>query len=304
MAWELGFTRIAPCSLGEMIMKRMCFLLILLALAACLPAPVTLVPAGTLAAQTMAARPKTNTPPPTLTATGTSTSTPDLRPPTPALDLTLPGAYCLPPNSPRALGLVTKVLDGGSIEVATGNQTWRVTYIGLDAPSLVAPVEWQAAQSLGFNESLVSGKTVTLVQDVTDADAYGNRPRYVISGNTFVNYEIIRQGFASFVETPPDVTCKDALIAAQVEAQGAVRGIWQATPLPTGTRAPTATITFTPGAPTATSRPVCDCTRQYTCNNFNSQRQAQACYDYCRRTGAGPVLPDQNNNGLVCEGLP
>jgi endonuclease YncB( thermonuclease family) len=288
--------------LGESIMKWLSFLLLTLLLAGCLPT-VEIVPPETLAAQTMAAMPKTVTPGPTNTPLPPPTATPDTRPPTPMIDLTLPGAYCLPTNTTRNTGLVTKVLDGSTIEVATNNQTWIVRYIGLDAPSIVAPMEWQAPQSLGLNESLVNGRNVTLIQDVSVTDALGYYPRYVIVDNTFVNYEVVRQGMASAVAIQPDVACQNALLAAQVEAQAAVSGIWQPTPLPTFTLAPSATITNTPGPATATSVPPCSC-RQYTCNAFPTQARAQACYDYCRRNGLGLVLPDQNNNGRVCEGLP
>ena len=75
---------------------------------------------------------------------------------------------------------------------------------------------------------LVEGKNVILVQDATDVDADGYRPRYVVTESAFVNYEVVRLGFASVVTTPPDETCRDALISAQVEAQTAVRGVWQA----------------------------------------------------------------------------
>lgn len=285
-------------------MKRLSLLLVLFLLAGCLPVSTELVPPATLAAQTMAAMPKTATPGPTNTPLPTATATLDLRPPTPMIDLTLPGAYCLPTQTTRALALVTKVLDGATIEVATNNQTWTVRYIGLDAPSIFAPAEWQAAQSFGLNDSLVSGRSVTLIQDVTDVDALGYRPRYVIAGNVFVNYEIVRQGMASVVIEPPDIACQNSLLAAQVEAQTAVSGIWQPTPLPTFTIPPSATITNTPGPATATSVPPCNCSRQYTCNAFPTQNRAQVCYDYCLRTGYGPVLPDNNRNGRVCEGLP
>src|SRR3990172_2580623 len=118
-------------------MKWLSFLLILLFLASCVPAPVEGIAPETLAAQTIAAWPKTSTPGPTNTALVTSTATLDMRPPTPMIDLSLPGAYCLPTDTPRATALVTKILDGATIEVATNNQTWRVKYIGLDAPTIV-----------------------------------------------------------------------------------------------------------------------------------------------------------------------
>jgi micrococcal nuclease len=194
------------------------------------------------------------------------------------------------------------VLSGDTIEVAASNQTWLVRYIGLKAPNVSAPAEWQGAQALNFNQSLVGGKTVTLVQDASDTDPAGYHTRYVIADGAFVNYEMIRQGFANAVEAPPDVSCRDAFIAAQVEAQAEVRGIWQPTPLPTFTLPPSATITTTPGPATPTFEPVCACNQTYTCNNFSSRAEAQSCFNYCRRTANRDVLRDGNNNGLVCEG--
>ena len=107
---------------------------------------------------------------------------------------------------------------------------------------------------------------------------------------------------ASAVVIPPDIACQNSLLSAQVEAQSAVAGIWQPTPLPTFTLAPPATITNTPGPVTPTSLPPCNCNAQYSCNSFPNRSRAQTCFDYCMRNGYGPVIPDKNNNGLVCEG--
>jgi micrococcal nuclease len=286
-------------------MKRLMFLVVIASfmLSACAPAGLQLPPPGTLAAQTLAAMPK----PPTFTPippTVAPTDTPVVGPPTPALDLTIPGAYCLPTTSRREQGLVTKVIDGSTIEVALNFQTVTVRYIGVNAPKIPAPSEWQAAQAAGFNANLVSGKVVVLVQDATDAAPDGTLLRYVLVDRTFVNYEVVRQGFGKVVSEPPNVACENALVAAQVEAQNAVVGVWMPTPVPTFTTAPSATITNTGLPPTATEEPPCTCNTNLSCSKFNTQKQAQACYNYCMQTRGIPVLPDQNRNGRVCEGLP
>jgi endonuclease YncB( thermonuclease family) len=284
-------------------MKRLILFLIILALVGCMPPLPTMVPAATLAAQTMAAIPKTDTPTLTATSTATLTPTPDLSTPTPLLDLTAPGAYCLPTNTERIQALVTKVLDGQTIEVAARNQTFRVRYLGLNAPKIAPTIEWQAPQALALNEHLVAGGYVTLIRDITDTDAEGFYLRYVVANNVFVNYEMVLQGYASVNAAPPDVACENSLIAAQVEAQSAVLGIWQPTPAPTWTISPTPTITLTPGPPTSTRMPPCNCNARYSCNMFSTHKQAQSCFDYCRKTYGVQVLPDNNRNGLVCEGL-
>ncbi len=287
-------------------MKRMLILIalmILIALPACMPSQLNLVPPGTLAAQTMAAMPKTDTPIPTATEKPSPTATLPDRPATPMLDLTLPGAYCLPPNTPRIQALVTKVLDGSLIEVLITNRIYRVQYIGVDAPGLQVPMEWQGAQAYGLNQSLVEGKYVTLVSDAADTDAAGNYLRYVIFGNTFVNYEMVRQGYAKWSSMPPDNLCDNAFVAAQVEAQNGVRGLWQATPVPTFTITLTPTITNTPRPETATPVGPCDCLRRrLTCNSFRNQRSAQQCFDFCWNQGYGDIFGlDKNGNGVACD---
>jgi endonuclease YncB( thermonuclease family) len=288
-------------------MKRMLILIalmILIALPACVPTQLNLVPPGTLAAQTMAAMPKTDTPTATATEKPSPTATLPEGPATPVLDLSLPGAYCLPPNTPRLKALVTKVIDGSLIEVLITNRIYRVQYIGVDAPGLQVPMEWQGAQSYGFNQSLVEGKTVMLVSDIAaDTDANGNYLRYVIVGNTFVNYEMVRQGFAKAYSMPPDTGCDNSFVAAQVEAQNGVKGIWQATPVPTFTITLTPTITNTPHPETATPVGPCSCTnKRLSCNSFKTQRQAQACFEFCWNQGYGDIFGlDKNGNGVACD---
>lgn len=290
-------------------MKRLLLtLLVLLALSACMPPPLDLVPPETLAAQTMAAMPRTDTPLPTATPPPPPTATEPMGPVTPTLDLTIPGAYCLPTNTQRAQALVTRILDGGSIEVLSQNRTFRVRYIGLDVPQVVAPAEWQGPQSLSYNQSLVQGRPVTLVSDAVDIDPQGYYLRYVLIPGAFVNYDIVRHGFANFVSSPPNIACDNSLLAAQVEAQTTVAGVWMPTPVPTYTITPTPTITLTPTntvPATSTRVPVCNCTaRRLTCNSFGSQNQAQRCFEYCKDQGFGDIFGlDKNGNGLACEGM-
>lgn len=286
-------------------MRRLLVLLILLALSACLPKPLTLVPVETLVAQTMAAIPKTATPSRTPTEIPSPTSTIDLSTATPGIDLTIAGAYCIPTNTQRKQAMVTKVLDGATIEVVTATETFRVRYIGLEAPKITPTLEWQGPQAVAANERMVGGKYVTLVQDLTDMDGSGFYPRYVILGGTFVNHELIRLGFARAAATQPDVACENSFLSAQVEAQAFLAGIWSSTPVPTFTITLSPTITNTPRPPTATSQPVCNCSAgPFSCKQFNTHSQAQSCFNYCKKNGYGEVLPDNNNNGVVCEGLP
>ena len=190
----------------------------------------------------------------------------------------MPGSECIPTGTERLRGLVTRVLDGETIEVAVSNQAFLVRYIGIDAPGIVQPIQWKGAEAVNTNSTLVSGQFVTLAKDVSEVDADGYLLRYVISGNVFVNREMVRRGLAKVVIVPPDIACEATFLAAQSEAQLAVLGLWQPTPTSTSTITPTSTNTL---IPTNTLEPVCDCKVRYNCTMFDTVSEAQECYDYC-----------------------
>lgn len=50
---------------------------------------------------------------------------------------------------------------------------------------------------------------ITLIPDQTDKDARGRLLRYVFIGNTFVNCELIAQGYARAADKPPNSACAE-----------------------------------------------------------------------------------------------
>jgi endonuclease YncB( thermonuclease family) len=280
-------------------MKGALLFLILILLAGCLPPAPELVPVDTSVALTLAAEPRTNTP--SLTATFTLTPSLQANASTEAVEQSLdaPGVECIPTSSEWIRGLVTRVLDGETIEVAMNNQSYIVRYIGIDAPGMVQPIEWKGPEAVNNNSSLVSGQYVTLAKDVSEVDPNGYLLRYVIAKSTFVNLQLVRGGMARVVVVPPDTACSTTFLAAQAEAQAGVLGVWQATLTPTSTITPTPTNTL---LPTDTLEAVCNCKVVYSCKDFRTVRKAQACFAYCLAATGKEVLPDKNNNGLVCEG--
>jgi micrococcal nuclease len=289
---------LAALNSGDGTMKRLYILFLALALVACAPQTIKIVPVDTLVALTMAAMP-TNTPIPTRprqpVTPQASTSTPEYNP-------AAPGAGCVPANTERQRGLVTRVLDGETFEVAIGNNAYQVRYIGLSAPGIAPVLEWQGPQAIGANERLVGGKTVLLVKDVSNNDETGALLRYVFADNAFVNYELVRQGYAKAQSMPPNLACDSMFLGAQVQAQASLLGVWIPTPIPT------ATITLTPTRgpkPTATLFPACKCSDRLSCKTFRNQPEAQACLNYCVAQGATYLIPilDKNHNGIACDGL-
>lgn len=94
------------------------------------------------------------------------------------------------------------------------------------------------------NTQLVAGQTVTLVKDVSEMDRFGRLLRFVYLANgTFVNAELVRQGYAFAATYPPDVAHSATFASLQREAQAASRGLWgvQPTEPPPPTEPPTPT---------------------------------------------------------------
>ncbi len=222
-------------------------------------------------------------------AASTSPGTDDQPPVTVHSSAAGPSAKPLPPladpPTPDPAGVhaqVTYVYDGDTIEVELDGRAYRLRYIGVDSPERDEPFYREA---LDFNRDLVEDQTVILVRDVSDVDQYGRLLRYVyLEDGTFVNGALMTSGLARLVTFPPDVAQTDALRELQRQAQDAAAGMW--------------------------SRPdlvgPCDCDRNlYDCRDFESQAEAQTCYDYCMETvGRDVHRLDGGGDGLVCEFLP
>jgi micrococcal nuclease len=142
---------------------------------------------------------------------------------------------------------VVEIIDGDTIDVDINGQVYRVRYIGMDTPERGMPFFTEAT---GANEELVGGQTVILVKDVSETDQFGRLLRYVyLLDGTFVNAELVRQGFAQAATYPPDVAHQDLFTQLQQDARNASVGLWD---VPTATPVPP---TFTP-APLPTNTPV------------------------------------------------
>jgi micrococcal nuclease len=124
---------------------------------------------------------------------------------------------------------VLRVVDGDTIIVRLNGREERLRYIGINTPESVTPdqpVECFGREASEANKKLVAGKTVRLERDVSDRDRFGRLLRYVYVGDTFVNGEMVRQGYANAITIQPDVRENDRLRALEREARDAGRGLW------------------------------------------------------------------------------
>lgn len=123
--------------------------------------------------------------------------------------------------------VVERVIDGDTVVLATQE---RIRYIGVDTPEMhhpKKPVEAYAREAKEFNRRLVEGKAIRLEFDVERHDKYGRLLAYVyLEDGTFVNAELIRQGYAQILTIPPNVKYADLFLKHQREAREAGRGLW------------------------------------------------------------------------------
>ena len=119
-------------------------------------------------------------------------------------------------------GKVVKVADGDTITILTPqNKQVKIRLYGVDTPERKQPYSKKAGQ---FTSSLVAGKDVHV--EVYDTDRYGRKVGVVYVGNTNVNQEVVRAGFAwqyrKYCKAP---FCSDWL-TLEKKAREAKIGLW------------------------------------------------------------------------------
>jgi len=137
--------------------------------------------------------------------------------------------------------LVVRAVDGDTLKLANNE---RVRLIGIDTPEMheseklyrdsrKSGQDAQTIQALGkrayaFTKALVEGKTVRLEFDVEKRDKYKRLLAYVyLPDGTFVNAEIVKQGYASLMTYPPKVKYADEFRRLYQQAREQRLGLWK-----------------------------------------------------------------------------
>jgi micrococcal nuclease len=133
--------------------------------------------------------------------------------------------------APRALeGVVVKIVDGDTIHVRTAERIEKIRYIGINAPEIHHPTRGEepgGRDASEANRRLVAGRHVRLELDVQSRDRYGRLLAYVWVGETMINAELVRQGYAQVMTVPPNVRYQRLLVDLQRDARQAGRGLWR-----------------------------------------------------------------------------
>ena len=138
---------------------------------------------------------------------------------------------------------VNRVVDGDTIILENGE---RVRLIGIDTPeyheseklyrdSERTGMDQRTIRELGkrayfFTKNLVEGKHASLEFDVERHDRYDRLLAYVYlkdANRTFVNAEIVKEGYASLMAIPPNVKYADLFLKLLQEARNSRKGLWR-----------------------------------------------------------------------------
>jgi endonuclease YncB( thermonuclease family) len=119
--------------------------------------------------------------------------------------------------------IVTRIIDGDTIEVSINGTIYKVRYIGIDTPETY---EYFGQDATNKNSELVAGRIVRLEKDISETDDYGRLLRYVYVDDLFVNAELVRLGYAQARAYPPDTKYQGIFISLEQEAKAAHLGIW------------------------------------------------------------------------------
>jgi micrococcal nuclease len=129
-------------------------------------------------------------------------------------------------------GSVVRVVDGDTIAVQLADRVEKIRYIGVNAPEIHHPIRGEepgGREAAEANRRLVAGRHVRLELDVRTRDRYGRLLAYVWAGDTMVNAELVRLGYAQVMTVPPNVKYQHLFVKLQREARDAHRGLWRAT---------------------------------------------------------------------------
>ena len=127
-------------------------------------------------------------------------------------------------------GTVVRVVDGDTVHVRIGDRVEKVRYIGVNTPELHHPRKGEepgGREAAALNRTLVDGRQVRLETDVRSRDRYGRLLAYVWVGDTMINAELVRRGYAQVMTIPPNVRHQALFVKLQREAREGERGLWR-----------------------------------------------------------------------------
>ena len=137
-----------------------------------------------------------------------------------------------PATGLTANATVDYVVDGDTVDMTINGVEERVRLIGIDTPETKkenTPIQCFGPEATAFTQSLLpEGARVYLERDVEARDIYGRllAYAYLVDTGTFVNLEIVRQGYAQPLTIPPNVAHTAEFVDAAQSAEASNVGLW------------------------------------------------------------------------------
>ena len=129
---------------------------------------------------------------------------------------------------------VAYIVDGDTVDLVINGREERVRLIGIDTPETKkpdTPIECFGPEATAFMQQLLPvGTPVLIERDVVNRDDYGRLLGYVYraTDGIFVNYEMMRQGYAQPLSFPPNDTYARLFADAARAAERDDAGLWAA----------------------------------------------------------------------------
>src|SRR5580765_5027692 len=131
-------------------------------------------------------------------------------------------------------GTVGRIVDGDTIYVQLASGVEKVRYIGVDTPEVHHPTRGEepgGREATDVNRRLLGHDPVRLETDVQLRDRYGRLLAYVWirgpdGGETMVNAELVRLGYAAVMTVPPNVRHAELFRKLAAQAREQRRGLW------------------------------------------------------------------------------
>lgn len=127
---------------------------------------------------------------------------------------------------------VSKVSDGDTFWfIDETNQSVKARLIGIDAPESHASehkqVQYFGKEAKAYLTNLLLNKKIRLETDVAPRDKFGRLLVYAwLEDSTFVNADLIEQGYARLLTIPPNIRFAESFIKLQEDARENHRGLW------------------------------------------------------------------------------
>lgn len=135
----------------------------------------------------------------------------------------------------QQLFAVKRIVDGDTFYADDGSSKGlKIRLIGIDAPESrktgKKEVGYFGKEAKEYLSRLLTGKNVRLDYDFDKFDRYGRTLAYVyLEDSTFVNAELLKQGFAMVMTIPPNIKYAEQFVKLQQEARENNRGLWAET---------------------------------------------------------------------------